>query len=101
MVDIFKEAEGAYRFRVMSQSGQVVFHSSVFPDKQKIRSVIKSYSGLLTKPGVVERRTDHQGKFLFCLKNKEGSVVGKSTLYESEAGMENAIKNFQILLFTK
>lgn len=100
MVDIFKEAEGAYRFRVISQSGQVVFNSSVFPDKQKIRSVIKSYSGLLTKPGVVERRTNHQGKFLFCLKNK-GGVVGKSTLYESEAGMENAIKNFQTLLFTK
>ena len=41
----------------------------------------------------VERKTDYSGKFLFNLRDKKGKVVGKSSLFSSEAGMENGIKH--------
>lgn len=100
MIAIVKEGKESYRFQVINKGGQVVFRSKTFPSEEKVKSEIRGYPGLLAKPGYVERRTDHQGRFLFCLRNEAGKIIGKSTPYGSEAGMENAIKNFKSLLRT-
>ncbi len=54
--------------------------------------ILKVFIG---QSSVFERKTDYNGKFLFILKNSEGKVLGNSMLYNSEAGMENGIKNLK------
>ena len=78
--------------------GQAVFKSVVFKDKSEIDPLIADLPPLLKRQGIVERRTNHQGMFHFSLRDSKGKIIGHSTQYESEAGMENAIKNFNKLL---
>ncbi len=42
-----------------------------------------------------ERKTNTEGKFHFSLKDDDGRIIGHSEPYDSEAGMENGIKNLQ------
>lgn len=98
MIEIVKEGSSGYRFLVRNHAGTQLFKSVSYKEKAKIDPVIKSLPPLLKKEGIVERRTNHRGFFLFSLRDSSGKIIGHSTTYESEAGMENAIANFYKLL---
>ncbi len=49
----------------------------------------------MNDPGKFERKTNHSGAFMFSLKDENGKIVGYSQCYNSEAGMENGIKNLK------
>lgn len=93
MIEIRKEQDDSYRFQLKNANGNVILVSVPFSDKNEIRKTVSELSPLIHKPAVFERKTDYNGKFLFNLKNSNGQVIGKSSLFESEAGMENGIKN--------
>ncbi|WP_297761641.1 YegP family protein [uncultured Muriicola sp.] len=93
MIDIKKEKNNSYRFVVTSGEGNALLQSIQFPTKKELDTTVKKLSPLMKKPSVFERKTDHNGKFHFTLKDTSGSIIGSSNTYTSEAGMENGITN--------
>jgi len=93
MIEIVDIAENKFQFLLKSTSGATLMKSIDFPSKKAITTTVNAIKPQLHGQRLFERRTDHNGKFLFNLKNSKGQIIGKSQLYGSEAGMENGIKN--------
>ena len=71
----------------------MLLESVDFSDEQELHACLDQLRPRLASPGSFERKTVHSGKFQFTLKDRSGRAVGHSELYQSEAGMENGIKN--------
>jgi len=93
MIEIKKERNNTYRFYVKTGDGNALLNSVPFPSEEDANKTIKQLSPLMKKQAVFERKTDHNGKFLFALKDTNGGIIGTSQQYTSEAGMENGITN--------
>ncbi|MEP3210298.1 MAG: YegP family protein [Maribacter sp.] len=93
MIEIKKNAIDDYCFILKAESGQALLNSVTFSNKITVDEVVDSLTTLKRNRNTIERKTNHSGKFLFCLKNNNGEIIGNSLLYGSEAGMENGIKN--------
>jgi len=92
MIELKKIAENQYFFELKTDAGQSLLTSISFANKVDAEQNLKQLVNVRTKP-LFERKTNHEGKFHFDLKNKEGLLIACSQLYNSEAGMENGIKN--------
>ncbi len=95
MIEIKKKGTGMFSFDLKTQGGQTLLKSVEFTDKQEAQSIVKSLNPINKTSTRFERKTNHDGMFLFNLKNATGQVIGHSQLYNSEAGMENGIKNLK------
>lgn len=95
MIEIKKEGDRAYHFCLKSDEGNTLLKSIDFPNREELNGVLAQLHSLIEDHVVVERQTNHSGKFLFQLKDLKGKIIGKSQLYGSEAGMENGIKNLR------
>ncbi|WP_062054393.1 DUF1508 domain-containing protein [Sediminicola sp. YIK13] len=95
MIEIKKYNENVYRFRVTASTGHAILESIDFSNMEDIKNSVTELQASLNERKVFERRTDHSGKFIFQLKNKDGQLIGSSLPYSSEAGMENGIKNLK------
>lgn len=93
MVEIKKEKDNSYSFSVKTTSGSTILNSIIFSSEQEIKKTFNDLYPNIDNENIFERKTNHNGKFLFHLKNITGSIIGNSQLYNSEAGMENGIKN--------
>jgi uncharacterized protein YegP (UPF0339 family) len=95
MIKINKEDDNTYNFSLNTPSGNALFYSVGFSSKEEIKNVVNGLNMLDKQQYKFERKTDHNGNFLFNLKDKKGQLIGNSQLYGSEAGMENGIKNLK------
>lgn len=95
MINIKKYDNNTYRFEVNTTTGNTILESIDFLNIADIKMLVTDLQRAINDSGIFERKTDHSGKFLFHLKNKEGQHIGNSQLYSSEAGMENGIKNLK------
>lgn len=97
MIEVGKIDNVGYRFTVKSETGQTLLESIPFKDKEILKTTLKA---LKTTPSSkrFERKTNFEGKFLYNLTNEQGLIIGNSSLYNSEAGMENGIKNLKNIL---
>jgi hypothetical protein len=95
MIDIKKEGKHIYKFELKSQGGHTLLKSVEFPSKDEVKETVKYLCSLTETQAIFERKTNHDGKFLFNLKSPDGLVIGQSLLYDSEPGMENGIKNLK------
>lgn len=94
MIKIEKGDNQTYQFSLKTESGSTILKSIPYGSKGKIRTVVSSLNPSLKESLFsFERKTDHNGKFLFNLKDRKGNIIGNSQLYGSEAGMENGIQN--------
>ncbi len=93
MIEIKKTATNTFEFSVKSDSGKVLLKSIPFTDEQTVNETVNSLPKTVSTIKSFERKTNFNGQFLFELKNPQGSIIGRSGLYSSEAGMENGIKN--------
>ena len=93
MIELKKDTNNTYRFFIKTDDGNSLLNSIPFSSKEDADNTIKQLSPLMKRQAVFERKTDHAGKFLFALKDTNGSIIGTSQSYSSEAGMENGIKN--------
>lgn len=100
MIELTKENGSGYRFRVTSESGHILLNSILFSDAIMAKNVAKELPRIIAAQNVFERKTNHEGKFLFNLKNTNAEIIGQSQLYSSEAGMENGIKNLKTRIDT-
>ena len=95
MIELTKENGNGFRFRITSESGHLLLNSILFSDEHKAKNSARELPKIIAAQNVFERKTNHEGKFLFNLKNTNGVIIGQSQLYSSEAGMENGIKNLK------
>lgn len=96
MIEIIKEKDNNFlRFALKAESGNVLLRSTLFQNESEVRQIVQSLGTLQGKRNAFERKTNHDGQFLFNLKNRNGEVIGTSQSYRSEAGMENGIKNLK------
>ena len=95
MIEIKKGDNNTFHFQLKSAEGQTLLKSIDFESQEDIKSTVEQLTPLAHSHGTIERRTNYDGNFLFDLKDKDGKVIGKSLLYDSEAGMENGITRFR------
>lgn len=93
MYEIRKEEENKYRFSLKTKQGNTLLNSVPFSSEEDARASLKELIPASDRQPRIERATNYNGKFLFNLRNKKGKIVGKSSLFSSEAGMENGIKH--------
>ncbi|MET1259200.1 YegP family protein [Flagellimonas sp. DF-77] len=92
-LEIFQTQDKAFGFRIKLDSGAVLLNGAHFPTQEAIQATVADIRANMKEKNFFERKTDYQGKFQFALKNNTGKVIGYSATYDSEAGMENGIKN--------
>ncbi len=95
MIEIKKKNENGFQFLVKSETGKILLKSVPFSNKKEVERTLKGLHIANSPLKHFERKTNFDGKFLFNLKNEDGTVIGSSGLYSSEAGMENGIKNLK------
>ena len=95
MIQVRKDKDNQYRFVVTAKGGNSLLSSIPFRTRQELDAAVKQLQPLVERHSVFERKTSHNGKFHFALKNQEGAVIGTSKSYTSEAGMENGITNLR------
>lgn len=95
MIKIHSDTNDTYRFTLEAESGDTLLTSISFSEETKMKEVIKR---LVNKPlsrNHFERQTSTDGKFLFSLNDDSGQTIGHGEPYDSEAGLENGIKNLR------
>lgn len=95
MIKIIKEKENRLRFLLLSKQNTPLFESVDFDTKDLLYEAFLSLKHFDKNHLRFERKTNHQGAFIFLVKNPNGKVLGESQKYNSEAGMENGIKNLK------
>ncbi|MGI9551018.1 MAG: YegP family protein [Aurantibacter sp.] len=100
MIEISQQEDNTYKFYIKTESGQLLLTSRGVKSMDKIEQMTDLLKGSDKMRLLFERKTNHQGKFLFNIKDKNGQLLGTSELYNSEAGMENGIKNLKIRIAT-
>ncbi len=98
MIEVFQDNDDVYRFRVKSPSGSILLNSIEFPKKEKLQNTVSAINRSKGNHLLFERHTNHNGKFLFKLRLKDGIIIGQSLPYNSEPGMENGIKNLKNIM---
>lgn len=93
MLEIRKNREGTYCVVVKSDQGHTLLESISLKQRWEAEQLADTLGRLAGNPSNYERTTEHSGHFRFTLKGPDGSVLGRSLPYQSEAGMENGIKN--------
>ena len=95
MIKINKDDNNTYNFSLNTTSGNALCYSVGFSSEEEIKNVVSGLNMIDKQQYIFERKTDHDGNFLFNLKDRKGQLIGNSQLYGSEAGMENGIKNLK------
>lgn len=95
MIEIKKEGDNTFRFTLKTIDGYPLLKSIDYPSRKRLDAIVSQLQTLAEDHMVFERQTNHQGKFLFQLRDLNGKAIGQSQLYNSEAGMENGIKNLK------
>ncbi len=96
MVKIKQNPTGYFQLQIISQSGHPLLESVPFDTEEQAKTILNQ---TVSNP-IFERKTNHQGDFVIALKTAQGTNVGVSSTYTSEAGMENGIKNLRRNLTT-
>ncbi|MAU26108.1 MAG: hypothetical protein CMH48_03110 [Muricauda sp.] len=100
MIEVFQDRDDVHRFQIKSASGGVLLKSNPFANGQDVKNAVAEIKKTTASHLLFERRTNHDGKFFFKVRLQDGTLVGNSQLYDSEAGLENGIKNLKTVLST-
>ena len=95
MIEINKSENNTFQFSLKSAEGQTILRSIDFESEAEIKKTVNGLKPLALKANCIERKTNYEGYFLFNLKDENGRIIGNSSLYDSEAGMENGISNLR------
>ncbi|MGI9546944.1 MAG: DUF1508 domain-containing protein [Flavobacteriaceae bacterium] len=95
MIEIIKGENNTFQFSLKTADGQTLLESIDFESREEIEQTIGQLTSLTPSQIPFERKTNYSGNFLFNLKDQSGRIIGKSMLYNSEAGMENGITNLK------
>lgn len=85
--------DGQHYFNLLATNGQVILSSEGYTSASGMNNGIESVKKNAPADGHYDRETAKNGKFYFTLKATNGQVIGKSQMYESEAGRDNGIES--------
>ena len=80
-----------FNFLLLAKHGHPILKSNQLDSVAAVKREIESVKINAMNMSRYERKTTSDGKFYFNLKNANGTILGKSQMYSSEAGMENGI----------
>lgn len=83
--------DGQYYFNLVATNGQVILSSEGYTTTAARQNGIDSVKKNGGDASRFEKLTSSSGKPYFTLKAGNGQVIGKSQMYESEAGRDNGI----------
>jgi uncharacterized protein YegP (UPF0339 family) len=95
MIEVTQIDKNTFKFSLKTSDGNILLHSVPYNSREQLNAVVSRLHALASNQMAFERKTNHQGKFLFQLRGTDGLIIGISQLYNSEAGMENGIKNLK------
>ncbi len=84
-------SNGEYYFNLVAGNGQVILSSEGYTTTAARQNGIDSVKKNAGDDARYEKLTAKNGKPYFNLKASNGQVIGKSQMYESEAGRDNGI----------
>ncbi len=90
---IKKGKNNEYYFSLKADNGQVILSSEGYSSKSACENGIDSVKKNSPDDGKYERKKSTNGKHHFNLKAGNNQIIGKSEMYESEAGMNNGIES--------
>lgn len=80
-----------FNFVLLAKHGHIILKSSAFQSIEQVKKEIENVKLNAMNMSRYERKTSSDGKFYFNLKDPTGTILGRSQMYASEAGMENGI----------
>ena len=89
--EIFKDRAGKHRFRLKATNGQIILASQGYSAKTGCKNGIASVKKNSRAAKQFERCAARNGKPYFLLKARNGQVICKSEMYNTEKAMENGI----------
>lgn len=89
--EIYKDRGGKHRFRLKASNGQIILASQGYSAKTGCKNGVASVKKNGRYAKQFERCTSRNGKPYFLLKAKNGQVICKSEMYNTERAMENGI----------
>lgn len=95
MIQTHSDTDGNFRFSLKTENGNILLNSIPFSVKFEMDKALRKLKTMPLTRNQFERKTNTEGQFLFRLKDNDGRAMGHSEPYDSEAGMENGIKNFR------
>jgi len=95
MIEIIKERNSMYSFVLNTSEGYSIFKSVTFSSIKEVKKQLKHLQISQENELFFERKTNTSGDFQFDLLTSQGLLIGNSHNYQSEAGMENGIKNMK------
>ncbi|MDX1941535.1 MAG: YegP family protein [Saprospiraceae bacterium] len=90
-IEIYQDKAGKFRFRLKSSNGQIILTSEAYESKAGCKNGAQSVITNAANDDRYERKESSNGKFYFNLRAGNNQVIGTSTMFESEAGMEGGI----------
>ncbi len=93
--EISRGKNGEFYFNLKASNGQVVLSSEGYKAK---RSCINGAESVRRNSAVAERfvsKKSKNGKAYFTLLASNGQVIGKSQMYDADAGCSNGIRSVQ------
>jgi len=83
--------DGQYYFNLKAGNGQVILTSEGYTTTAARQNGIDSVKKNTGDSSNFSKQTAANGKFYFTLKASNGQVIGKSQMYDAEAGCDNGI----------
>jgi uncharacterized protein len=88
---ISKAKSGENYFNLKATNGQTILTSEMYSSMAACTNGIESVRNNCADDNRYERKISVDNKPFFTLKAANGQIIGKSEMYESNAGMENGI----------
>jgi len=85
--------DGQFYFSLKADNGQVIISSQGYTTTKSMQNGIDSMKANALEDARYERLNASNDKFYFTLKAANGQVIGKSQMYESEAGRDKGIES--------
>ncbi|MGB7392774.1 MAG: YegP family protein [Pricia sp.] len=95
MIKIHIDNNNNFNFSLQADNGFRLLNSITFSDKMELDRTLRKLDTMDLTRNHFERKTNTDGRFHFLLKNDDGQTIGQREPYDSEAGMENGIKNLR------
>ena len=75
MIKINKDDNNTYNFSLNTTSGNALLYSVGFASEEEIKNVVSGLNTFDKQQYIFERKTDHNGNFLFNLKDRRDNSL--------------------------
>lgn len=89
---IKKTEDGEHYFNLKVDNSQIILTSQMYSSKSDCFNGIESLRNNCSDYGRYERKKSVDKKHYFVLKTSDGTIIGNSEMYETNAGMDNGIE---------